>query len=65
MYQLMIKLKRLKGVIKNLNKGKYSNIEKKYEAAKKGLSDLQLLIYANMQNAQLLEEERVAVRELS
>lgn len=64
MFQLMMKLKRLKSLIKELNKGRYNDVKKKAEYAQRKLTDLQLLLQQNPTHFGLLEEEKVASLEL-
>lgn len=56
MFQLVHKLKCLKSVMKTLNKGKYSDVEKKCEQAQKKLIDVQIQLQNAMPNVQLQEE---------
>lgn len=59
MFQLMLKLKWLKLVIKELNKGKYSDVEKKCEEAQQKLIALQIQIQQHSPNAQLPDDEKL------
>lgn len=64
MFQLMRKLKRLKPKIKELNRGKYSDTEKQFEADKCKLTDLQVQLQATTPMGQLLADEKYAAQEL-
>ncbi|XP_019258688.1 PREDICTED: uncharacterized protein LOC109236903 [Nicotiana attenuata] len=58
MYQIVGKLNRLEGVLKQLNRTKFSNIEGKTEQAKKDLKECQQHMQPNPLNQGLIEREQ-------
>ncbi|XP_074305322.1 uncharacterized protein LOC141640417 [Silene latifolia] len=63
MYQVVTKLRNLKKPLKELNKNKFSDIEKSAEVARVLLDRLQTVMHLNPQDQQLLAEEHAAAED--
>ena len=58
MFQCMLKLKRIKGELKKLNRTEFSHIQQREEDAKKNLDDAQNILKKDPLNTSLQEEEK-------
>lgn len=61
MYRVVQKLRKVKGALKHLNGTAYSEVEKKWQAAKVHLKICQENLHEDVNNRQLVEEEKEAV----